>query len=808
MKLLPADITTVFALERAWPLPARERVALWLERGIFLAIIVAFFLNYFSLGFWAAKLLGGVMIGLAVWLLVALSIFYSRFHFARGLAVRHPSLPGVSWLVAEATAGSSSSRLINWLKSPVGQTVNRRLGFDSLALAGQLATAEQVGQPGASSVTGELTQFSTLGELAEWLLGAYPAYSEVMARRGLLGSQLKEAANWVELYEREAFRHQAWWQWEYLAEIPGLGKSWHYGETYLLEKYGRLIEVSPDRGQSSPFLPQSKKLEDILNRSREANAILVGDTDSVMATIETLAGRVKAGVTWPHLEGRRILMLETGRLLAEPAESLPQLLLKLATEAVRAGNVIVAVDNFPRLAAALGRAGSSLSTLLDSYLAGRALTMIGLTDEPSYHSTLEPDATLMNRFEVITIESPAMAGLLPALSAEVLALEAKTGLWFTYQAVEAVIDNAEMFFGEGTLLAESADLLDELTGYLLKRNIKTVTKEAVLDFIRQKTNIPVGEVRAEERDQLLNLENTLSRRVIGQELAIRGVAGALRRARAATRNTSRPIGTFLFLGPTGVGKTETAKALSAALFGREDALLRLDMSEFSSPGSLERLIGSFATGQAGILSQLVREQPYGVLLLDEFEKTHSEVQNLFLQILDEGFFSDMRGRRVNLRSLAIIATSNAGADLIWEIIGRGEDLGAKEKAIIDTLISHGTFRPELLNRFDATVLFKPLGAPELRKIAELMLTKLANRLKSKQGIKLELTPTLIEQVAVLGANQQFGARPMQRFIQETVEQLVADGLIAGQIKTGNRVSFVPLAMPASDNPLGLSLRVE
>ena len=501
-------------------------------------------------------------------------------------------------------------------------------------------------------------------------------------------------------------------------------------------------------------------------------------------------------------------MLETGRLLAEPAESLPQLLLKLATEAVRAGNVIVAVDNFPRLAAALGRAGSSLSTLLDSYLAGRALTMIGLTDEPSYHSTLEPDATLMNRFEVITIESPAMAGLLPALSAEVLALEAKTGLWFTYQAVEAVIDNAEMFFGEGTLLAESADLLDELTGYLLKRNIKTVTKEAVLDFIRQKTNIPVGEVRAEERDQLLNLENTLSRRVIGQELAIRGVAGALRRARAATRNTSRPIGTFLFLGPTGVGKTETAKALSAALFGREDALLRLDMSEFSSPGSLERLIGSFATGQAGILSQLVREQPYGVLLLDEFEKTHSEVQNLFLQILDEGFFSDMRGRRVNLRSLAIIATSNAGADLIWEIIGRGEDLGAKEKAIIDTLISHGTFRPELLNRFDATVLFKPLGAPELRKIAELMLTKLANRLKSKQGIKLELTPTLIEQVAVLGANQQFGARPMQRFIQETVEQLVADGLIAGQIKTGNRVSFVPLAMPASDNPLGLSLRVE
>ena len=168
----------------------------------------------------------------------------------------------------------------------------------------------------------------------------------------------------------------------------------------------------------------------------------------------------------------------------------------------------------------------------------------------------------------------------------------------------------------------------------------------------------------------------------------------------------------------------------------------------------------------------------------------------------------MRGRRVNLRSLAIIATSNAGADLIWEIIGRGEDLAAKEKEIIDTLISRGTFRPELLNRFDATVLFKPLGAPELKKIAELMLSKFAIRLKSKQGIKFDLTPTLVEQVATLGANQQFGARPMQRFIQETVEQMVADGMIAGQIKTGSRISFVPLSMPAESNPLGLSLRVE
>lgn len=804
MALLPTEIKLILALERRFPLPGRERFLLWLERGLFLAIAASFLLNYLGFGAWALKILGLILLGLSAWLLVSASVYFSRFHLARGYAENHPLLPNTRWLVAEAVAADDQSLLLGWLKSPIGQLVHERLGFKpESVLAEVLATAAP-----AKSVSIQLSQFKQLGDLVGWLLGTFPHYGDWLSRKGVAPDQLIKAANWVASYQVEQFLRVAWWRWEYLAQIPGLGKNWHYGAIPVLDNYGQILTVPASAGQRSPFLSQVKNLESVLNRSREANAVLVGDLDSLLGVIKVLAGRIGAGVTWPQLEGRQIFLLETGRLLADQSQPLPERLLTLAAEAAHAGNLIWVIDDLPRLSVAVSAAGVPLATLLDTYLAGRALTVIGLSDDASYHAALEPDAVLLNRFETIKIESPAEAGLWPALTDFVLAVEAKTGLKFTYQALEAIIDNAGQFFGGGTLLAESLDLLDELIGYLAKQRLTIVTKDAVLDFLRAKTNIPLGTIRAAERDQLLNLETALSSRVIGQAAAIKSVAGALRRARAGTRNPSRPIGTFLFLGPTGVGKTETAKALSAALFGREDALLRLDMSEYSGPDALERLIGSFSSGQAGTLSTLAREHPYGVLLLDEFEKTAPAVQNLFLQILDEGVFADMRGRRVSLRSLAIIATSNAGADLIWELVGQNEDLAGQEKALIDYLVKQGIFKPELLNRFDATVLFKPLGDQELKQIATLMLEKLAGRLKLKQGIKLEVTPILVEQVATRGANRQFGARPMQRFIQETVEQLVADGLIAGRIKTGSRVSFVPLKLATGDNPLGLEPWIE
>jgi len=297
-----------------------------------------------------------------------------------------------------------------------------------------------------------------------------------------------------------------------------------------------------------------------------------------------------------------------------------------------------------------------------------------------------------------------------------------------------------------------------------------------------------------EKEKLLHLEDILHERIIGQEEAVSLISGAMRRARAGVRSPQQPIGSFLFIGPTGVGKTETSKALAEVFFGDEAAISRLDMSEYQTDDALARLIGSFEGGRTGALSKILREKPYGVLLLDEFEKTNQEVHDLFLQILDEGFFSDMKGKRVNARNIIFIATSNAGSDIIWDMVKRGEmsagggsASGVKDE-LVEEIIKRGKFKPELINRFDGVVLFHPLEIDHLVKIAHLMLTKLKKRLLGR-GVDLVVNDALVNYVAKNGYDPVFGARPMKRIIQEKVEQAVAEKLISGELHKGSKMEF-------------------
>jgi ATP-dependent Clp protease ATP-binding subunit ClpA len=293
-------------------------------------------------------------------------------------------------------------------------------------------------------------------------------------------------------------------------------------------------------------------------------------------------------------------------------------------------------------------------------------------------------------------------------------------------------------------------------------------------------------VKAEEREKLLDLENILKARIVGQDEAVKTVSSAVRRARSGITNPDRPLGSFLFLGPTGVGKTETTKVLADVFFGESARILRLDMSEYSGADSVEKLIGSFGSGKEGVLSSLLRERQYGVLLLDEFEKTTPDVMNLFLQILDEGFFSDSSGRKVSARNLIIIATSNAGSDRIWSAMQAGKDLSREKDAIVDDIVKSGVFKPELLNRFDGVVLFHPLTPAHLKRIAGLMLQKLHDRL-AMQGINLAIDENLIDYVVGFGTDPKFGARPMNRAIQDKVEEAVARKILADSIPKGQEI---------------------
>jgi ATP-dependent Clp protease ATP-binding subunit ClpA len=237
-----------------------------------------------------------------------------------------------------------------------------------------------------------------------------------------------------------------------------------------------------------------------------------------------------------------------------------------------------------------------------------------------------------------------------------------------------------------------------------------------------------------------------------------------------------------------VGKTETTKALNEVFFGSEGQILRLDMSEYSGADALSKLIGSFETKTAGVLSSMLREHQYGVLLLDEFEKTTPEVMNLFLQVLDEGFFSDNDGKKINARNLIIIATSNAGSDVIWSTLQSGGQIATAKASIIDSIIASGTFKPELVNRFDGVVVFEPLSSEDVKKIARLMLAKLQKRL-AETGVKLIVDDMLVDYISGYGLDPKFGARPLQRAIQERVEQVIAKKIIAGTLGSGQEIQL-------------------
>jgi ATP-dependent Clp protease ATP-binding subunit ClpC len=292
-----------------------------------------------------------------------------------------------------------------------------------------------------------------------------------------------------------------------------------------------------------------------------------------------------------------------------------------------------------------------------------------------------------------------------------------------------------------------------------------------------------------EKETLLNLENLIHERIVNQEEAVSEISTAMRRARMGIASKTRPMGTFLFLGPTGVGKTETAKALAQIYFGSEKKMITLDMSEFQELSDIPRLVGAVSPVEMqGLLTTPVREAPFSLVLLDEIEKSHPNMLKLFLQVFDEGHITDGQGRKVIFTNTIIICTSNAGADMIFKEVETGK--GVDKQELLDSLIEKGTFKPELINRFDATVIFHPLTKDNLMQIAQLSLKSLQKNLKEKE-IDFEITEPLKEKIVELSYKPEFGAREMRRVIQDKVENSVAQALLSDQIKKGDRFQVNP-----------------
>lgn len=748
------------------------------------------------------RAVGALFILSGIWLFIfLLDAFFKSFyfkekeiHFELSDEYDDPDLLSfhVMRILARTVNGDITKR---FLESRQGKKIMLRCGISPAETAAYLQNRSTIPVlPNPPVVRGHLF---TLKDLVIYLNSADGEFSNFIFAQGVTEAILMGATDWVVRSNEVEKQKERWWSRTQLDSLGGLGKDFAYGGAYKLEKYATEVHGSQGKNQyafaSIKNEEQLQQLKSILSRDKESNAVLVGERGGgKMSLIYALAQDVYNGAVPAQLEGKRVMLVDSDLIIsgAGGKEQLESELLTVVDDAVRSGNILLIFNNFPEFILSARSANVNVMSILDPYFISDQIQIIVLADKEGFHQYLEQDSAFMQRFEKILIHQPEedeAVGIIEMVAQE---LETNNNVLFTYESVIHAVRGAKSYFQDPIMPDKAIDLMVELPARLKQQGRVLVTKDDVLSLIQEKTHIPLGNIDAQERDKLTHLEKTLHDRVVGQEEAVNVVAKALRRSRSGVRNMKRPIGSFLFLGSTGVGKTETAKALSEVFFGEEDAMSRIDMSEYRGDDALDRLTGSFETGRVGLLVKILKEKPYGVILLDEFEKGSQKVHDLFLQVLDEGFFSDAWGKRVNARNVIFIATSNAGSQMIWEYLNKGIDMETAKKDIIDHVISEGLYRPEFLNRFDAVVLFHPLTKENIEKIAAIMLNNFKKRLR-KKGLDLSITPALVKFVADQGFDPTFGARPMTRFIQEYVEQVVAEKMIRGEIMEGSHFELTP-----------------
>jgi ATP-dependent Clp protease ATP-binding subunit ClpC len=452
-------------------------------------------------------------------------------------------------------------------------------------------------------------------------------------------------------------------------------------------------------------------------------------------------------------------------------------------EIARAGNIVLVIVNIHELigVSAGGKESLDVSDTLAEYLSKQSFLTIATTTPDAYARVIARSG-VSSVFTPVEIQEVDENQAIQIVESKVGYLEYKQQIFFSYSAVAKTVELAKRFFHEAPLPGSAIEILSEAAIFTRnKKGVHTlVTQEEVGAVVAEKTHIPVTTISSDESTKLLRLEQILHERVIGQDEAVSLVANALRRARAEIRSSNRPIANFLFLGPTGVGKTELAKTIAEVYFGGENRMIRLDMSEYQDKTGIYRLIGAPGEQGTGILTEAVRRNPFSLVLLDELEKADKDILNLFLQVMDDGRLTDSTGRVVDFTNVILIATSNAGTSYVAEQLRAG----LSSDVIKDRLL-HGElnqyFRPEFLNRFDGIVLFKPLAQADIKRIAALMLVSVAKDLEAK-GVELRVEDTALEYFSQIGFDPEFGARPLRRVIQEHVENKLAELVLSNQLK--------------------------
>ena len=635
------------------------------------------------------------------------------------------------------------------------------------------------------------------GDLLLALAKTHPVFKEIIIKENLRFEDFENLVWWFSSLRNKAEKKKKWWEYENLLRRGALAKEWTAGYTPNLDRFSiDWSEGVKKRGAEEAVGHKEalEHLERVLARTETNNALLVGEPGSGRkSVIGSLAQSIVFGQSLSELNYKRVVELDIVSILAnaQSAEEATGVLDEIFSEVVSAGNIILVIDEFYNFVTqAKGSLGAvDISGVLARYLSLADFRLVGITSYYGLHLFVEKNVAILGYMEKVEVKEVSERETVLILQNFIGFLEKKYKKFIPYTTIREVVRYSGRYIKDVPFPKKAVDLLDEVLVYASRYGkAPLVLPEYVVKVISEKTDIPLGEIEIKEKDILLNLERLLHQRIINQEEAVREVSSALRRARSEITTRSSPMGTFLFLGPTGVGKTETSKALAAIYFGAENKMIRLDMSEFQDVKDIPRLLGSAEA--EGLLAARVKEDPFSLVLLDEIEKAHPNILNLFLQVLDEGHLTDGFGRKIDFKSTIVIATSNAGYELILQALKEKEDWSGVKQKLLDRIFERGIFRPEFINRFDAAVVFKPLSKENLLAIAELMLQGIKNNLKEK-GIEFEITLPLKEKISDLGYDLTFGARQMRRVLRDKVENALATALLSGEIQRGDKISIDP-----------------
>ena len=625
------------------------------------------------------------------------------------------------------------------------------------------------------------SQTIEVGHIATAILRTSPAVTQLLTQLRLGQADVDAVSAWLER-NLEAERQRP-------TNYGGIGRDWANGFTPQLNRYGHNLSLAIEHhGAHFGALTDSPGVTGMKNAFSHGDAALaligpdgIGKTSHAYA----LAQNVLAEAQDRTLEHKQIVALDASAIISnarQPGE-LEYILTNLLNEAVHAGNIILFLDD-AQLFFQTGPGSLNATQILLPAVQSRAVQLIFAMSSHDYEQLRANDMALAGLLTPIVLREEPEAETMEVLADNATRFEIRHRLLISYDALKVAYRLSGRYETDMAYPGKAIRLLEQSLSHA-EQNI--VTAHSVEAAIEQTRGVKAGSAAPVEADQLLHLEDHIHERMINQTRAVEVVASALRRARAGVSSPNRPIGSFLFLGPTGVGKTELAKAIAATYFGDEASMIRLDMSEYQQATDVTRLL-SDGQGESSSLILQVRQKPFSVVLLDEIEKAHPNILNLLLQLLDEGKLTDAQGRSVSFKDCVVIATSNAGADSIREHIEKGEEIEAFETELTNQLINSGQFRPELLNRFDEIVLFRPLKPEELAQVVRLMLGGI-NKTLSTQNISVQLTDAAIAAIVAAGNDPRLGARPMRRALQRAVENTVAGKILRGEAHPGDQLTL-------------------